>query len=232
MTIFIGVDEAGRGPLFGRVYTCAVILPDEEVFDTKEIKDSKKFTSFKKIKKVHDDIINNCISYSYTYCSEKTIDEQNILQATINSMHQSIKNVIDQVMNDNILLTNIKILVDGNRFKPFYYNYNNKSYLIEHECVIKGDSIYKCIGAASIIAKVSRDLYINDICEECNELDEKYDLLKNKGYGTKKHIEGIEKYGYSEFHRMTFKLKKHVKKQKTEKSGLHESLKIFLTTTH
>lgn len=213
--IFIGVDEAGRGPLFGSVYTSAVILPeDEEEFDRSLLKDSKKFTSEKKINQVFDYIIDKCDYFSIDYSKQEEIDKFNILQATQRSMHKSIHNVIEKLMNSEerlidktSLLKSIVILVDGNYFKPFTYLYNDNLYGINHECVIKGDSIHKEISAASILAKVSRDKYIKDFIEENPDYQEKYELLSNKGYGTKKHIEGIKKYGYSEFHRKSFKLK-------------------------
>jgi len=215
--ITIGVDEAGRGPLFGNVYTSAVVLPnDEEVFDRSILKDSKKFTSEKKINEVSKYIIENCEYSSVDYCTHDDIDKYNILQATQKSMHNSIRNVIDQIMKndteDNIqikrqILKDITIRVDGNYFKPFTYLFNDELYAIKHECVIKGDSLHKEISAASILAKVSRDKYIKNFVEENPEYQEKYGLLSNKGYGTKAHIEGIKQHGYSPFHRKSFKLK-------------------------
>lgn len=213
--IFIGVDEAGRGPLFGSVYTGAVILPDcEEEFDRSILKDSKKFSSEKKITDVFNYIIENCKYFSVDYSTREEIDTLNILQATQRSMHKSIQSVIEKLMaeEDRLidktpLLKRIVILVDGNYFKPFTYFYNDSLYGINYECVIKGDSIHKEISAASILAKVSRDKYIKDFVENNPEYQEKYELLSNKGYGTKKHIEGIKQYGYSKFHRKSFKLK-------------------------
>ena len=193
----IGVDEAGRGPLFGRVYTAAVILPDD--FDLSLLKDSKKFTSEKKIKEVYNYIKNNA-SYYITYKDESYIDKVNILNATLRSMQESVFGILNTYKED---LSNVKIYVDGTQFKPCFY----KDKWIPYECVIKGDSIHKCISAASILAKVERDEYIRELCKEKPELDERYCLLKNKGYGTKTHIEGIKTYGYCEYHRKSFKLK-------------------------
>ena len=198
----IGVDEAGRGPLFGRVYTAAVILSDD--FDLSLLKDSKKFTSEKKIKEVYDYIKANALYYHISYKDELYIDKVNILNATIKSMHESVYEVLNLYQNDlNNDLNYVKIYVDGTQFKPCFY----KDKWIPYECVIKGDSIHKCISAASILAKVERDEYIRDLCKEKPELNEKYGLFKNKGYGTKIHIEGIKKYGYCEYHRKSFKLK-------------------------
>jgi|TARA_B110000967_G_C18896183_1_gene570826 ribonuclease HII len=201
----IGVDEAGRGPLFGRVYSAAVILPDNN-FDFSLLKDSKKFTSEKKIREVYDYIKKNALFYSITYKDEKYIDTHNILEATLDSMKISCKHVIDDYIKHNDI-SNIKIYIDGNHFKPYFHMYDEQIYWIPYECVVKGDSIHKCISAASILAKVERDLYIKELCENEPQLNEYYYLLNNKGYGTKKHIEGIQKYGLSDYHRKTFKLK-------------------------
>jgi len=201
----IGIDEAGRGPLLGRVYTSAVILP-EEGFDLTCLKDSKKFTSKKKITEVSNYIKEKALYYSISYSDENDIDTLNILGATIKSMKESAKHVITQYIEKNDI-RNIKLYVDGTNFKPLFYNNNTYSLYIPYECVVKGDSIHKCISAASILAKVERDNYIENLCNKYPELDERYDLKKNKGYGTKKHIEGIKQYGYSEFHRKSFKLK-------------------------
>lgn len=219
-TIIIGVDEAGRGPLFGDVYTSAVILPVDD-FDRAILKDSKKYSSHKKITQAYDYIIENCLSYSIDFLTHREIDKYNILQATQKSMHTSIRHVINaeiervKTKNNHVssraivkdLFQKLLILVDGNYFKPFTYLYENELYSIKHRCVIKGDHLHKEISAASVLAKVSRDKYITSFVEDNPEYEEKYKLSKNKGYGTKEHREGIKKYGYSEFHRKTFKLK-------------------------
>jgi ribonuclease HII len=191
----IGVDEAGRGPLLGRVYTAAVLLPDD--FDVSLLKDSKKFTSEKKIKEVYAYIKQNA-KYCITYKDETYIDKVNILNATIKSMQESVHGILNTYD-----LSDVKIYVDGTQFKPCFY----KDKWIPYECVIKGDSLHKCISAASILAKVERDEYIRELCKQHPFLDERYGLFKNKGYGTKIHIEGIKTYGYCEYHRKSFKLK-------------------------
>lgn len=211
----IGVDEAGRGPLFGDVYTSAVILPDHD-FDRSILKDSKKFSSTKKITEAYSYIVNNCSKYSITFSTHNEVDKHNILQATQLSMHKSIKNVIDELLSDNAsmaecnvpaYLNRITIMVDGNYFKPFTYLYEEELYPIKYECIVNGDSLHKEISAASILAKVSRDNYIMDFVANYPEYEKKYKLTKNKGYGTKEHRNGILKYGYSDFHRKSFKLK-------------------------
>ena len=216
--IFIGVDEAGRGPLFGPVYTGAVVLPEgEDTFDKSILKDSKKFTSEKKINAAAEYITENCEYYSVNFCNHEQIDKYNILQATQKSMHNSIHSVIEQILNkctdkerelnNHHLLKSIVILVDGNYFKPFTYLYDDVLYPIQYKCIIKGDSLHKEISAASVLAKVSRDKHIKEFILENPEYQEKYGLLTNKGYGTKRHIEGIKEHGYSPFHRKSFKLK-------------------------
>jgi len=195
--IEIGVDEAGRGPLFGRVYTAAVILPKDDSFEHSKMKDSKRFTSKKKIKEVADYIKQNAIAYAITYSDEKQIDNTNILKATMDSMHRSI----NQIMNDE---TNTHLLIDGNYFNPIYYATEDGMEPVEYTCVEKGDNTYTSIAAASILAKVARDTYIEELCNQCPELSERYGIDTNMGYGSKKHMEGIRIYGPVEGHRLSF----------------------------
>ena len=208
----IGVDEAGRGPLFGDVYTSAVILPETD-FDLCLLKDSKKFTSKKKITHVYNYIKEHTLFYSIDYCTHDEIDSINILQATQRSMHKSVKSIIQQYIEskgnefDPIWFNQILICVDGNYFNDFFYFYIDKLYKINHKCIIKGDSIYKQISAASILAKVERDHYIETFVATHPDYDEKYKLSKNKGYGTKEHLQGIQIHGYSPYHRKSFKVK-------------------------
>tara|TARA_B110000467_G_C18288581_1_gene463282 strand:+ start:800 stop:1468 length:669 start_codon:yes stop_codon:yes gene_type:complete len=210
--LIIGVDEAGRGPLFGDVYTGAVILPPEN-FDTSKLKDSKKFTSKKKIKEVYEYIKENAYIYSIDYSTHEEIDKINILQATQKSMHKSVHSVISQWIEsmksefEPSLFDTILICVDGNYFNEFHYFYGDQFYTIPHQTMIKGDALCKSISAASILAKVQRDVYIDEFIQEHPDYEEKYKLSSNKGYGTKQHLDGIRSYGYSEFHRKTFKVK-------------------------
>ena len=203
----IGIDEAGRGPLFGRVYTAAVVLPkDKDLFDHSLMKDSKKFTSKKKINEVYEYIKKNAIAYNVSYEDETTIDKINILQATFKSMHNSVRNILQNKPDDTKIE---KLLVDGNNFKPFTYLNNNHITQLNHTCIEGGDNKFCSIAAASILAKVERDKYIEELCEKNPDLDDKYGILKNKGYGTRKHIDGIKQYGISEFHRKTYGLCKN-----------------------
>jgi len=202
-TLEIGVDEVGRGPLLGRVYTAAVILPKDDSFDHSKMKDSKKFSSKTKIKETAQYIKDNAVAWAISYEDEKTIDTINILQATQQSMHKCIGEVLKL---DIVKTCDVKLLIDGNYFKP-YTSYNISSGKIEQlpfECVEQGDNKFTCIAAASILAKVERDAYIEELCEENPELIEHYSLLSNKGYGAKKHIDGIKSHGITIWHRRTF----------------------------
>ena len=192
-----GIDEVGRGCLFGPVFSSAVILPkeidSEDTIDL-EIKDSKKIN--KKNREILSEYIKYiALDYSISYKDVDIIDKYNILQSTYQSMHKSIENL-------NIKIDSI--LVDGNLFKPYICKYTNE--YIPHTCVINGDNIYTSIAAASILAKVARDKYIEELCEKYPDLDTKYDISSNKGYGTQKHIDGIKKYGITNLHRKTFGL--------------------------
>lgn len=210
----IGIDEAGRGPLFGRVYTAAVILPKDDVFEYDKMKDSKKFSSHKKIMEVAEHIKEHALAWSVTYNDEVVVDKINIRQSVLSSMRNSIKNVIDTTSktddnhNDN---KDYFLLVDGNDFKP-YMRYDNTHDIllpVKHVCIEGGDNKYCAIAAASILAKTERDKYILDLCEEHPELKDKYGIDRNKGYGTKVHIDGIKEHGISKWHRKTYGLCKN-----------------------
>jgi len=191
----VGIDEAGRGPMFGRVYAAAAVLPKDDSFDHTLMKDSKRFTSSKKIFQAYEYIKQNAISYCVAYSDEETIDRLNIRQATLLTMHNAVKGL---EINPDLLL------VDGNDFKPMMKMKGESLQQIPHICIEGGDNKYTPIAAASILAKVERDLYIEKLCRQHPELDEFYGILSNKGYGTKKHIDGIKERGISPFHRKTY----------------------------
>ena len=189
----VGLDEAGRGCLFGPVCVAGVIWLDEDPDKNIVIKDSKKCTE-KHRNKCYDYIIKNAQAYSIHLIDNDEIDSKNILQCTIEGMHKCLDSISkEQKFN--------MILVDGNNFKIYYSKEQDE--FINHECVIKGDNEYKSIAAASILAKTFRDRYIYQLVEENPEL-EKYDIKKNKGYGTKNHMEAIKKYGITKWHRKSF----------------------------
>ena len=178
-----GIDEAGRGPMFGRVYTAAAIIPQDDTFVQPFIKDSKKLSE-KKRKEAFEYIKENAIDWSVSWKDETYIDNRNIYNATYESMHTTL---------DQLNVRPEYILVDGSDFQIYTENCE----IIPHKCVVKGDNEYASIAAASILAKVSRDNYIDEMCDKYPLLDEYYDLRNNKGYGTKKHLDGIRHYGIS-----------------------------------
>jgi len=185
-----GIDEAGRGPLFGRVYAAAVILNPELEYNDKYIKDSKKLSK-KNIVFAESYVKDVALDWSVAYSTEERIDNINILQATQEAMHKAL---------DNLSIKPEYLLVDGNYFSPYTINKKN----IKTECVVSGDDTYYSIAAASILAKTARDRYIENLCTENPELNEYYSIGTNKGYGAKIHINGIKKYGISKWHRKTF----------------------------
>ena len=184
----MGVDEAGRGPMFGRVYVGAAILPPE--FDHSLMKDSKKLSARRRLI-AYDYIRENAIDFSTAYCTETEIDNMNIFRATHKAMHDAIRSC--RVRPDHLL-------IDG----PYFNTYFDEGRLIPHTCIEKGDNLYTPIAAASILAKVERDKYIEKMCDDFPNLDERYGLRKNKGYGTKQHMDGLKKYGITKWHRKTF----------------------------
>jgi ribonuclease HII len=201
----IGVDEAGRGPLFGRVYAAAVLL--NPGFDTTKVKDSKKFTSEKKRAEAAEYIkANSC--WSVAYVDEGVVDKMNILQATLRCMHTSIHEVLEknEKVEKSVFEKEVELLVDGNCFKPLFRLENERMVQVPHTCIEKGDALHPCISAASILAKVARDDYVLEMCDKHPEL-EKYGLRKNKGYGTKAHRDAIKEHGLSAWHRKSFVLK-------------------------
>lgn len=210
--IEVGVDEAGRGPLFGRVYSAAVILPKNGSFDLSMVKDSKKFTSKKKIEEAAEYIKEHAIGWHVSFEDEKTIDSINILQATQQSMHAAIHAVRNQY--NRTMLPEKKetvdysflLLIDGNYFNAITLLNKNTTQIesLRHLTVERGDNTYASIAAASILAKVSRDQYIEQLCLEHPELAERYSIDKNMGYGAKVHMDGIKQYGITEWHRKSY----------------------------
>lgn len=177
-----GVDEAGRGCLAGPVTAAAVILKPD--FNHNLINDSKKLKASLR-EKLTPIIIENSICFAVKNVSPKKIDEINILNASILAMHKCIA-ALDPKPDF--------ILVDGNKFKTF----SN----IPHKTIIKGDTKYLNIAAASILAKYYRDNYMKKIDQNF----ENYGWVKNKGYPTKQHKINISKYGLTKYHRKTFKI--------------------------
>ncbi|MCL6294104.1 ribonuclease HII [Jejuia spongiicola] len=177
-----GTDEAGRGCLAGPVTAAAVILPQN--FSNHILNDSKQLSETKR-DKLKPIIETDALTFGVAHVFQEDIDTINILNASILAMHKSI---------DKLKQVPEFIIVDGNKFKP----YNNVSY----KTIIKGDSKYLSIAAASVLAKTYRDIYMNKIHEEFPM----YNWKKNKGYPTKEHREAIKKYGITKYHRKSFRL--------------------------
>ena len=205
----IGVDEAGRGPLFGRLYVAAVILPKGPPFQHEKMKDSKKFHSEKKIKETAEYIRENAIAWHVHYIDEGTIDHINIRQSVLRAMHECCRQCIRQIVEKDSLVRpaeDVFLLIDGNDFIPYTYFEETLSDIreIPHQTIEGGDNLYTPIAAASILAKVARDEYIVELCSRFPELDRKYQISRNKGYGTKHHLDGIREHGITQWHRKSF----------------------------
>jgi ribonuclease HII len=177
-----GTDEAGRGCLSGPVVAAAVILPHN--FKHELLNDSKQLSE-KNRDYLRPIIEKEAISYGVAFIYQNKIDEINILNASILAMQRSL---------DQLKTTPEFIIVDGNRFKEFKN--------IPHKTIVKGDSKYMSIAAASVLAKTYRDEYMLKIHAEFPA----YNWVKNKGYPTKEHRDAIRKYGPTSHHRMTFRL--------------------------
>lgn len=178
--VIAGVDEAGRGPLAGPVVAAAAILNVDDDFIY--LNDSKKVTP-KRRDILYNDIMNRTI-YGIGIVSAEEIDEMNILQATYKAMRMAI----DKLSKRPEVLLNDAVIIPG----------IDES--IHQEKIIKGDAKSVSIAAASILAKVTRDRYMEELGEKYPE----YGFEKHKGYGTKAHIEAIKKYGITPEHRKTF----------------------------
>jgi ribonuclease HII len=209
----IGVDEAGRGPLFGRLYVAAVILPKtaDPPFRHDWMKDSKRFSSQKKIREVADYIKANAIAWTVRYAEAEVIDEINIRQAVLKTMRECCRDVIEKVqtrfgVDAEYIKNELRLLIDGNDFPPFtIYNPETETLVeIESHTIEGGDNLYTCIAAASILAKVARDEYIAELCKEHPYLVELYSIDKNKGYGTAVHMRGIREHGITRWHRKSY----------------------------
>lgn len=192
--VVIGVDEAGRGAFFSRIYSAAVVYDAKVLSLATEkkivIRDSKKMTPRQR-QFSYDFLVNQC-RFGIGFCTEKEIDEWGISRCNVLSMHRAI----DDLLSKHTNLCIQKIHVDGVLFQP-YHN-------VPYELVVRGESVHPEIAMASILAKTHRDLFLVHLCQENPQLDEKYGIKNNKGYGTVKHIEGIRQYGLDALHRRTF----------------------------
>ena len=182
----VGCDEAGRGALAGPVVAAAVILDLSQKSLLSQLDDSKKLSKRARFE-LAIEIKSNALAYGVGVCSVTEIDSLNILWASVKAMHKALS---------KLTISPKFILVDGNQFNP----YKN----IPHQCIVKGDSKYMSIAAASILAKTTRD----DMMLNYHRDYPNYGWNTNMGYPTVKHYEGIEKHGTCPHHRKSFKLKR------------------------
>jgi ribonuclease HII len=182
-----GCDEAGRGCLAGPVFAASVVLPED--FRDERINDSKKLTE-KQRNELRAVIEHHSVAWAVSSVDALVIDRINILNASILAIHQAIRNLdcLPQLL-----------LIDGNRFKSYGR--------IPHLCIVKGDSKYMSIAAASILAKTHRDEFMKRIHDEFPQ----YDWKNNKGYPCRKHREAIAQIGISSYHRKSFRLAEQLK---------------------
>lgn len=181
-SLIAGLDEAGRGPLAGPVVAAAVILPEDIKIDG--LNDSKKLTP-KQRERIYEEILKCAISYGIGVVSNDEVDSINVLEASKLAMQKSVMSldkIPDLLMIDAIRLTNVHI---------------------PQKSIVKGDSKSAVIAAASIIAKVTRDVIMHEI----HNIFPQYGFNQHKGYPTKQHYLAIQRYGVSPFHRKTFSMK-------------------------
>ena len=195
----IGVDEAGRGPLWGPMMAGAVLLPPEEMWSdsmksiAKQIRDSKKVTE-KKRRILKEQITSLAIAWGIGQVSAEEIDT---LGAT-RSNQLVFRRALEDLYKKYEIQSSKRILIDG--ILPLHDAKTDENV----HTIVEGDAIYMSIAAASILAKVAHDEWIIEWCKDHIADAAKYDLLSCKGYGTVKHREGILKYGYTEFHRRLY----------------------------
>lgn len=177
-----GCDEAGRGCLAGSVFAAAVVLPPN--FCNPLLTDSKQLTE-KQRYHLRPIIIQQATAWAVAQATAAEIDTVNILNASILAMHRALYQILQQIPLQHIA-------VDGNKFKPFEN--------IQHQCIVKGDTLYANIAAASVLAKTFRDDYMQQLHTQYPN----YSWEKNKGYPTAEHRKNIHRYGLSPYHRKTF----------------------------
>jgi len=190
--IEVGLDEAGRGCLFGRLYVGAVVFSNDtdDMFDNgvalNEIRDSKLLS--KRKRDILYDYIQECaLDKATAYVSAAEIDEQNVLQADLTAMHRAL---------DSLTIPVERVLVDGDHWRPYKDT--------EGHAIVDGDAQYLAIAAAGILAKVSRDRWVAEVVASNPEWDTHYGLSTNMGYGTAKHMTGLTAHGVTAEHRRSF----------------------------
>jgi ribonuclease HII len=197
-SVEVGLDEAGRGTLWGRLYVAAVILSPEDAaysdhgVSLRQIKDSKKLS--KRLRAILNDYIReNAIESAIAWSDIEEIDTLNILQADMAAMHRALSSLITPFQ---------RILVDGNYWSPWKYPDSQNS--VPFETIEKGDTVSLPIAAASVLAKEAHDSWVRDQLDADPTLDERYGFGSNMGYGTAKHLKGLEVWGPHHLHRKSF----------------------------
>ena len=188
-TIEAGCDEAGRGCLAGPVFAAAVILP--KGYKNSELNDSKQLNE-KQRDRLRIEIEKVALAWAVAQLDNNVIDEINILNASILSMHKAV---------GKLHLPPSLLLIDGNRFKPYPE--------IPHVCFVKGDGKFMSIAAASVLAKTHRDEFMKNLHDEFPA----YNWAQNKGYGTRDHRDAIIQHGITPYHRKSFRLNEQMKLQ-------------------
>ena len=188
-TIEAGCDEAGRGCLAGPVFAAAVILP--KGYKNSELNDSKQLNE-KQRDRLRIEIEKVALAWAVAQLDNNVIDEINILNASILSMHKAV---------GKLHLPPSLLLIDGNRFKPYPE--------IPYVCFVKGDGKFMSIAAASVLAKTHRDEFMKNLHDEFPA----YNWAQNKGYGTRDHRDAIIQHGITPYHRKSFRLNEQMKLQ-------------------
>lgn len=189
----IGIDEAGRGSFWGPIMAGAVILPEESSWTSvqqdlfTQLRDSKKLTP-KKREKLYSLIKENLPLHAVGRVDAHEINERGIQWANREAFRRAIRGLPSSVED-----APVRLLIDGTLAIDDWKD--------EQQLIIEGDNLYIAIAAASILAKVEHDQWIQNYCEEHPECNERYDLIRSKGYGTATHREGIRLYGGHELHR-------------------------------
>lgn len=192
----VGLDEAGRGSLWGRLYVGAVIMSpeDEAYFDNgatlQKITDSKKLSSRRRAV-LADFIRENAIEAIVEWSEPAEIDMLNILHADMTAMHRALGRLETPFQ---------RVLVDGDYWKPYVVDGEE----VEAHTIVEGDASYLAIAAASIMAKEAHDEWVRSVIAERPELNERYGFSSNMGYGTAKHMEGLRQFGADVLHRQSF----------------------------
>lgn len=186
MALAAGVDETGRGSCVGRLYVAAAVVnPDDVdlslVMDSKRLKGQRLMKAYEHVKEVARD-------YVVGWAEQEEVDRDNPTYATISAWHRCLDG-LNQELFDHVI-------VDGTQFRP---------YRVKHECIPKADALHPCVSAASILAKVERDAYIQQLVKEYPEL-KKYGIHTNMGYPSPKHREAVRNFGKTSFHRESYKM--------------------------